>query len=296
MIDVSSAPHRGPFAWLRALFSNGPGLSAPFEAVTIDMPDIVPVHREAVVAFETPAKGDGFGFQVEIRCAWCAEGRLDQENLNRAIDRYQADMPQRLAERVRNIARRYEPFRTEAAERAVNEALREGECFENGLVSCRTVAHLQPAPEVVHQQREAALELQDIEHRYAKSALQVKLLSQVTEEWRAFLAGGLTGVRQDGDALSWLTPWAVLLAEQPDRAATEVSDMFQQRHKQVDEFARLLEKQAKGYQGTELFEFVVTNEQQLRHAMRLFNLPLPGELDPGEGLSEPLPRARPARD
>ncbi|WP_406740204.1 hypothetical protein [Streptomyces atratus] len=295
---MTSTPRRGPFTWLRALFGGGPGpvVGMPFEAVTVEVPEIVSVHRNSTVTFETPAKGDGFGFHVEIRCDWCAEGRLDQERLSRSIDSYQAVMPQRLNERVRDIARRYEPFRAEEAELAVNHALREGECFENGLVSCRTVAYLQPAPEVLEQQRKAALELQDIEHRYAKSALHVKLLSEVSEKWRAFLAGGLAGVREDSDALSWLTPWAVLLAEQPDKAATEVGDMFRQRQKQVDEFVKLLEKQAKGYQAQDLFEFVVTNEQQLGHAMRLFGLPLPGELDSGGGLSEPLPRAQSARD
>ena len=296
---MTSTPRRGPFAWLRALFGGGlePVARVPFETVTVDVPEIMSVHRSSAVTFETPAKGDGFGFQVEIRCDWCAEGRLDQEKLNGAIDGYQAAMPQRLTERVRDVARRYEPFRAEEAEHAVNDALREGECFENGLVSCRTVAHLRPAPEVLDRQRKAALELQDIEHRYAKSALQVKLLGEVAEKWRAFLADGLAGVRQDGDALAWLTPWAVLLAEQPDKAATEVGDMFRQRQKQVEEFVRLLEKQAKGYQAQDLFEFVVTNERQLGHAMRLFGLPLPGELDSEGGWSEPLPRAaQPTRD
>ncbi|MFG2176407.1 hypothetical protein ACGFMO_34460 [Streptomyces niveus] len=295
---MTSTTRRGPIAWLRALFGGGADsvVRMPIEAMTVDVPEIVSVHRNSTVAFETPARGDGFGFQVEIRCDWCAEGRLDGERLSRAIDGYQEDMPQRLTERVRDIARRYEPFRAEEAELAVNHALRDGECFENGLVSCRTVAYLRPAPEVLEQQRKAALELQDIEHRYAKSELQVKLLSDVAEQWRVFLAGGLAGVRQNGDALSWLTPWAVLLAEQPDKAATEVGDMFRQRQKQVDEFVRLLEKQAKAYQAQDLFEFVVTNEQQLSHAMKLFGLPLPGELDAEGGLPEPLPRAQSARD
>ncbi|MFE3941174.1 hypothetical protein ACFXPV_04725 [Streptomyces sp. NPDC059118] len=291
---MTSTPHRGRFAWLRTLFGPKP-VVRPFEAVAVDVPEFVSVHRNSTVVFETPARGDGFGFQVEIRCDWCAEGRLDEERLSTAIDSYQTAMPQRLTERVRDVARRYEPFRAEEAELAVNQALQEGECFENGLVSCRTVANLQPAPEVLEQQRRAALELQDIEHRYAKSALQVKLLSDVAEKWRAFLVEGLAGVRQSGDAVSWLTPWAVLLAEQPDKAATEVGDMFRQRQKQVDEFVKLLEKQAKGYQAQDLFEFVVTNEQQLGHAMRLFGLPLPGELDSEGGLSEPLPRAQSAR-
>lgn len=295
MVDVTSTSRRGPFAWLRGLFSGRPEQGTPFEAVTVEVPEIASVHRNSIVRFETPAKGDGFGFQVEIRCDWCAEGRLDELTLGRALDGYQAVMPERLTERVRDIARHYEPFRAEDAERAVNDHLREGECFENGLVNCRTVAYLQPAPEVLEQQRKAALELQDIEHRYAKSALQVRLLSEVAEKWRAFLAGGLAGVRQNDDALAWLTPWAVLLAEQPDKAATEVGEMFRQRQNQVDGFIKLLEKQSKAYQAQDLFEFVATNERQLSHAMRLFGLPLPGELDSGGEPAEPLPRARPVR-
>ncbi|WDM11876.1 hypothetical protein J3S85_10230 [Streptomyces lavenduligriseus] len=293
---MSSTSRRGPFSWLRDLFGGRPGPGVPFEAVPVDLPETVSVHRTSTVTFETPSKGDGFCFRVEIRCDWCAEGRLDRETLDRAVEDYQAAMPDRLMERVRDVARRYEPFRAEDAEHAVNDHLREGECFENGLVTCRTVAHLQPAPEVLERQRNAALELQEIEHRYAKSALQVRLVSEVAEKWRAFLAGGLAGVRQNGDALAWLTPWAVLLAEQPDKAATEVGDMFRQRQSQLDGFIKLLEKQSKAYQAQDLFEFVVTNEEQLGHAMRLFGLPLPGELESGQGLEEPLPRARTARD
>ncbi|WP_030751717.1 hypothetical protein [Streptomyces sp. NRRL F-5135] len=287
---MTGMPPRGAWGWLRALFGGRRQSVLSFESMTMDVPETAVVHRDSVVSFETPARGDGFDFQVEIRCEWCAEGRLDQEVLGRAIDGYQADMPQRLTERVRDITRLYEPFRAEEAELAVNDALREGECFENGLVRCRTVAFLRPAPEVLEQQRKAALELQDIEHRYAKSALQVELLTQVSERWRTFLAEGLVGTRQNDDSLSWLTPWAVLLAEQPDRAATEVGDMFQQRRGQLEDFLKFLEQQVKAHQAHDVFDFVVTNEHQLGRAMRMFGLPLPGDLASGSGEAEPLPQ------
>ncbi|MFF9864248.1 hypothetical protein ACF1G0_02285 [Streptomyces sp. NPDC013953] len=302
---MTSTPRRGPLGWLRALFGGGPQRAtthlaplashAPHTAPEIDVPERIAVHRETLVSFETPAKGGGFDFHVDVRCHWCAEGRYDQTALHRTLEDHLAAMPQRLAERVRDVARAYEPFRAEDAEAAVNEALQEGECFDNGLVTCRTVAFLRPAPEVAEQQRQAALELQRIEHRYARSALQVRLLSDVTEEWRVFLAGGLAGVRQDEEASSWLTPWAVLLAEQPDKAATEVGDMFRQRQAQFEHFVKLLGRQKKEYEARDLFEFVVANEQQLGHAMRLFGLALPGEPGPGGGYdaggpAEPLPR------
>ncbi|MFJ2554863.1 MULTISPECIES: hypothetical protein [unclassified Streptomyces] len=290
MVDVIRTRRRSALAWLRALFGGLSEPFLPFAATTADVPEIEKVHRNSTVSFETPSRGGGFDFRVEIRCEWCAEGRLDQETLGRAIDSHQEAMPQYLLDRVRDIARLYEPFRVEEAELAVNDDLRQGECFENGLVRCRTVAYFQPSPEVLERQRKAALELQDIEHRYAKSALQVELLGQVSEKWRTFLAGGLAGVRQDDDVLSWLTPWAVLLAERPDQAATEVGDMFQQRQKQLDEFGKILERQAKGHQERDLFDFVITNEKQLGHAMRLFGLELPGSPASGGGPAEPLPQ------
>ncbi|MEU8822318.1 hypothetical protein [Streptomyces sp. NPDC048636] len=286
---MTSTPRRGPFAWIRAWFGGDMEPAAnPF--VQVDVAELETIHRSTQVTFETPAKGGGFDFLVEIRCDWCAEGRLDLETLRGAIDSYQAAMPQRLSERIRDIARRYEPFHVEEAERSINDALKTGECFEGGLVSCRTVASLQPAPEVVEQQRKAALELQEIEHRYAKSALRVRLLANATQEWREFLASGLVGARRDGDSLSWLTPWAVLLAEQPDKAATEVSVMYQQRQEHVADFIKLLQGQTKNYQSQDIFEFVVANERHLGHAMRLFGLPLPGESGTGDGPAEPLPR------
>ncbi len=291
---MTGTTRRGPLTWLRALLGRGPQAVAPlFESPEVHVPELTAVHQESTVAFETPAGGGGFDFQVEIRCDWCAEGRLDQGTLSSAIDGYRASMPQLLTERVREIAGRYAPFRVEEAERAVNEALREGECFENGLVRCRTTAFLRPAPEVLEQQRRAALEMQEIEHRYAKSALQVRLLSEVAEQWREFLAGGLAGVRHDDETSSWLTPWAVLLAEQPDKAATEVGSMFRLRQEQFDRYVKLLGRQHKEYEARDLFEFVAKNEQQLGHAMRVFGLSLPGEDGAGDGPAEPLPR--PAR-
>ncbi|MEU1788260.1 hypothetical protein ABZ553_20780 [Streptomyces sparsogenes] len=291
---MTSNPRRGPLGWLRALFGGRPE-PLSFDAMTVEVPELTAVHRASTVSFETPARGGGFDFQIEIRCDWCAEGRLDQETLHRAIDGYQATMPQRLTERVRDIAREHEPFHAEEAERAINQELKEGECFENGLVSCRTTAFVQPAPQVLEQQRKAALELQEIEHRYAKSALQVQLLRDVAQQWRAFLAGGLAGVRTDDDnSVAWLTPWAVLLAEQPDKAATEVGDMFRRRQEQLEHFAKLLGRQEKDYKAQDLFDFVFANERQLGHAMRLFGLPMPGEIDRGTGPEEPLPR--PVRD
>jgi hypothetical protein len=285
---MTSTPRRGPFAWLRALFGSRP---APLPlAEPPEIPEIETVHRSSVVSFETPARGGGFAFQVEIRCDWCAEGRLDRMALGRTISGCEAGMPERLAERIRDVARRYEPFRAEEAERAVNEELSAGECFDGGLVTCRTTAFLQPAPEVLEQQRAAALELQEIEHRYAKSALQVRLLSEVSEQWRTFLADGLAGVRAGDETASWLTPWAVLLAEQPDQAATEVPGMFLRREEQFNQFVKLLGGQKKAYDAHDLFDFVAKSEQQLGHAMRLFGLTAPNAIGAGDGPAEPLPR------
>ncbi|MEV4948726.1 hypothetical protein [Streptomyces sp. NPDC053755] len=293
---MTSTPRRGPISWLRSLFGRQALPDAPvFSPVTVDVPEIAVVHRESVVSFETPAKGGGFDFHVEIRCDWCAEGRLDTYSLSRAVDGYQAALPQRLAERVREITRDYQPFHAQEAERAVNEALREGECFDSGLVTCRTSTVVRPAPEIVEQQRKAALDLQEIEHHYAKSSLRVRLLSEVAEEWRAFLASGLVDVRPDDESASWLTPWAVLLAERPEEAAAEVGAMFRERQKQLDQFVTLVGRQRKEYQAHDLFEFVIDNERQLGRAMRLFGLAPAGESEPGGGPAEPLPQPRSSR-
>ncbi|MEO3973818.1 hypothetical protein [Streptomyces sp. CAU 1734] len=289
---MTSASHRGLFSRLRRLFGGRPDSSPPFPGLPVNVPERMVVHRGSLVSFTTPSKGDGYDFQVSIRCDWCAEGRFDGETLNLAIDEYESTMPLLLEGLVREVAREFAPFRVEAAELAVNKSLSTEMCFANGLVSCRSVARLQPAPEVLEWQRAAARELHAIEHRYAKSALQVRLLSRTAEEWRDFLAEGLVNAPQDEDTLSWLTPWAVLLAEQPDRAASEVGEMFQQRRRQVEDFVKLVDSQASRYQAHDLFDFVATNERNLGHAMRVFGLPLPGKPEPEGVQPGPLPPAR----
>ncbi|MFF8955084.1 hypothetical protein [Streptomyces sp. NPDC014894] len=294
---MTSAPHRGLFSRLRRFLGGGRSEAfQPFPGLPVDVPEKVTVHRGSLVSFTTPSKGDGYAFQVDIHCDWCAEGRFDRETLTYAIDEYESTMPQRLEELVRDVARGFDPFRVEAAEHAVNKELGKGGCIAEGMVSCRSIARLQPAPEVLEWQRTAARDLHAIEHRYAKSALQVRLLSRTAEQWRTFLAEGLVDTPQSQDTLSWLTPWAVLLADQPDKAASEVGEMFRQRRQQVDDFVKIVEGQTNRYQAHDLFDFVATNERNLGHAMRVFGLPLPGEPDPGSVQPGPLPRPRPAQD
>ncbi|MEV3870683.1 hypothetical protein [Streptomyces sp. NPDC049906] len=289
---MSSASPRGLFSRLRRFFGRGRSdVVPPFPGLPVDVPEKVTMHRGSLVSFTTPCKGDAYAFRVDVHCDWCAEGRFDRETLNLEIDAHESTVSQRLEELVRGVAREFDPFRVQAAEHAVNSALGQDACLSNGVVSCRPVARLQPAPEVLKWQQDAARELHDIEHHYAKSALRVQLLHRTAEQWRDFLAGGLVGALEGEDALSWLTPWAVLLAEQPDKAADEVGEMFRQRRSEVKDFLTLLERQTNGYQSHDLFEFVATRETQLGHAMRVFGLPLPGE----EGPNHPLPGPRSAR-
>lgn len=296
---VSGPPprRRGLRTWLRSVFG-----TAAYRGV--DLPEVLTVHRTTTITLETPAKGGGFVFHLDIRCDWCAEGRYDEEALNRSIDTYEEGLSQRLCDRIRRPAQEHEPYRVEAAERAVNEALAEGECFENGLVRCATLAHVRPAPEVRDRQQEAALRCQQIEHEYDLSRLRVHRLREVSAHWRDFLAEGLvTGIEGGADGtraraltprevelLSWITPWAVLLAERPEQAAVQVTEMFDQRSRQVGQFIKYLGDQTKAYQHMDLFDFVVTNEQQLAHAMRVFGMPMPGDLTPPTGPPDPLPR------
>ncbi|MFI6584165.1 hypothetical protein [Embleya sp. NPDC050493] len=288
---------RGLRTWLRSLFGS------PTHG-GVDLPEVLTVHRTTTISLETPARGNGFMFHLDVRCDWCAEGRYDEAALHRSIDTYQEGLSDRLADRIRKPAQEHEPYRVEDAERAVNAALAEGECFENGLVRCATLAQVRPAPEVRDREQEAALRRQQIEHEYDLSRLRVRRLREVSAHWRDFLAEGLvTGIEGGADGtrtraltphevetLSWITPWAVLLAERPEEAAVQVARMFDQRTGQVQSFIDYLSAQTRAYQQMDIFDFVVTNEKQLKSAMQVFGLPMPGALTPRSGPSEPLPR------
>ncbi|MFI1383893.1 hypothetical protein [Embleya sp. NPDC020886] len=292
-----SPRRRGLRTWLRSVFRSPVHVGA-------DLPELLTVHRTTTISLETPARGGGFMFHLDIRCDWCAEGRHDEAALQRSIDTYQEGLSDRLADRIRKPAQEHEPYRVEDAERAVNAVLADGECFENGLVRCATLARVQPAPEVRDREQEAALRRQQIEHEYDLSRLRVRRLREVSAHWRDFLAEGLvTGIEGGADGtrtraltphevetLSWTTPWAVLLAERPQEAAVQVARMFDERTGQVQLFIDYLSAQTKAYQQMDIFDFVVTNEEQLGRAMKVFGMPMPGGPTSRSGPPEPLPR------
>lgn len=113
-----SAPAwRRRWAWFVSLFEKKPRTIAPpepsptkFESFVVPAPTLKP--------FSTPAKGDGFTFEIQANVVWIANVgddsdrrvRLSRERVEKAVEERRATIRQELMTAVRPIARTYAPF------------------------------------------------------------------------------------------------------------------------------------------------------------------------------------------
>jgi hypothetical protein len=130
MSTQDSRSRRGFFAWLADVFR-----PRPRGAVTV-VDHVVSEYRTGTPT-EMPAEGGVYHFNVSYDLTWSARG-MSRSTLVSWIDSYRESAERTLHNTIWPIARGFSPAQPEAAEAAMNEALREGWCFgEPGeVVAC----------------------------------------------------------------------------------------------------------------------------------------------------------------
>lgn len=126
-----SPRRRGFFGWLAGLFRPRPHIGS------VTLVDHVVSEYRTGTPIEVPAEGGVFHFTVNYDLTWSARG-MSRSTLVSWIDSYQESAERALRNTIWSVARGYLPSKPEAAEAAMNEALREGWCFgEPGeVVAC----------------------------------------------------------------------------------------------------------------------------------------------------------------
>ncbi|WP_327090822.1 hypothetical protein OIE66_09415 [Nonomuraea sp. NBC_01738] len=216
---------------------------------------IVPEHG---TTFETPAKGDGFSFEVTIHCVPKAvpKRRFRSEPV---IDR-EAVLGQIRAQ-VRERCRQHSPFTPEEAEREINARLRPS--IPQGW-------HVRVEVGATEQVRVLQQKAQAEQH--AVAALAEVVRSRVTE---------LGNLREHVESFlkvaaeSWESRYAIALSQQPDHAAAIVNKMYDERKKEAEQLMNSVQKMVEAHKTADIYDLVIASDGALRQALASLGVAVP---------------------
>ncbi|HEX2132696.1 MAG TPA: hypothetical protein VHH15_14160 [Actinophytocola sp.] len=180
MTTAAPTPRRGLFARIRGWFTR-PVLT-PADTVVLEYRTGDPIV--------VPADGGVFTFTVEYDLTWSARG-VWAETLRERVDRYHDSAVRALRTAIWPISRATEPHRPEDAERAMNEALRDGWCYgeETGeLVACRASVRVLADGRVLDRHLPLWERLVELDLRYRVEHRRIDHLVDLLERWRDVLA------------------------------------------------------------------------------------------------------------
>ena len=264
----------------------------------IKMPTLLDVHEPSEeFIFETPALGDAFNFRIRVRCAWTVQATASEEKMEEKIAEVREFIQQsraitrdRLEERVRPIARTFPPYRAAEAEKALNETL--ADCLNDGdvRVTVRTWVDVsdpvrQDLQKVWHERLiaesgsklDSDLKMRQLDLSGDLKKAHVAQLGELQEEWRKLLVAGLTGIGAvDEASATWLAPYALKLAEDPENAAGYLKDVLERR---VDHAERLLaDLGALAIDDrVEAIEFAFQSQSALHRLLMYLGVPIPAQ-------------------
>jgi hypothetical protein len=262
----------------------------------IKMPTLLDLHEPSdEFSFETPALGDGFNFHVRVRCSWTVQATASDEEMERKtaevrefIRQSRAITRDRLEERIRPIARTFPPYRAAAAEKALNDTI--SDCLNDGdvRVTVRTWVDVsdpvrEDLQKVWHErlvaesgsELESDLKLRQLTLSGDLKKAHVAQLGELQEEWRKLLVAGLAGLGAvDEASATWLAPYALKLAEDPENAAGYLKDVLERR---VDHAERLLaDLGALAIDDrVEAIEFAFQSQSALHRLLMYLGVPIP---------------------
>jgi hypothetical protein len=249
----------------------------PFE-----LPELLNVHEPSdTFTIETPALGDGFNFLVRVRCSWCVQATATKREKKQKTAQVREFMEtnrditrERIEERIRPIARTFEPYRAAEAEELINQKV--VDCLNDGdvRVTVRTwVDVCDPVREdlqKVWRQRLVADANGDMQKAY------VDLLTALQKAWQGLLVTGLETMGAVPESAAWLAPYALALAEDPKNAAGYLKRALDERVDHTENLLRNLGAMVVDDR-IEAIEFAFQSDSALRRLLTYLGVPVPGE-------------------
>lgn len=246
------------------------------------LPDLLDTDEpEDTLRFQTPAKGDGYHFEISVRCSWCVQATAYPEHMKRRtqeikslIDEQRPVIRDRIENTVRRIARSYPPYRPAEAEHAIGDEL--GACLSEGDLRVKVQVRVDvcdPVREDLRQVWKKRL-AEDAQGESQKASVQ--LTGELQDLWRDLLLGGLKDIGEIQTAkTAWIAPYALALAQDPQQSAAEyLRKMIAHR---VDHAESLLTELGELVvdQRVEAIEFAFGSDSALRAVLKLLGVPVP---------------------
>jgi hypothetical protein len=262
------------------------------------MPSLLDLHEPSEeFSFETPSLGDAFNFRVRVRCSWIVQATASEEEMDEKIaevrdfiEQSHAITRDRLEERVRPIARTFPPYRAAEAEKALNETI--SDCLNDGdlRVTVRTWVDVsdpvrEDLQKVWHERliAESGSELDsDLKKRQLDLGGELKkahvaLLGELQQDWRKLLIAGLVGMGAVDEAhATWLAPYALKLAEDPENAAGYLKDVLTRRVDHAEQLLADLGALAIDDR-VEAIEFAFQSQSALHRLLMYLGVPIPAQ-------------------
>jgi hypothetical protein len=263
---------------------------------SIKMPSLLDVHEPSEeFSFETPAFGDAFNFCVRVRCSWTVQATASEDETEKKIAEVREFIRQsrvitrdRIEERVRPIARTFPPYRAAEVEKRLNETI--SGCLNDGdiRVTVRTWVDVsdpvrEDLQKVWHErlvaesgsELDSALKKRQMELNGDLKKAHVALLGELQEEWRKLLITGLVGMGAVGEAnATWLAPYALRLAEDPENAAGYLKDVLNRRVDHAEQLLADLGALAIDDR-VEAIEFAFQSQSALHRLLMYLGVPIP---------------------
>jgi hypothetical protein len=264
----------------------------------IRMPTLLDVHEPSEeFSFETPARGDAFNFHIRVRCSWIVQATAPSDpkaiknktaEIRKFIQRNRAITRDRIEERIRPEARKFPPYRAAEAEDALNNAI--SDCLNDGDIRVMVRAWVDvPGPlredlQKVWRERLVAESARDLERilQTANSELEgdlqlrhIKMLGERQQAWRELLQAGLAGIGAVDEAkATWLAPYALKLAEDPENAAGYLKDVLDRRINHAEDLLADLGALAMNDR-IEAIEFAFQSQSVLHRLLMYLGVPIP---------------------
>jgi hypothetical protein len=262
----------------------------------IKMPTLLDVHEPSEeFRLETPALGDAFNFLVRVRCSWTVQATASEEEMEEKIaavrefiEKSRAITRDRIEERVRPVARTFPPYRAAEAERALNDTI--SDCLNDGdvRVTVRTWVDVSDPVRAdlqkVWHDRLVADSSCELEGDLKKARIQldgdlkkehVRLLGERQDAWRELLIAGLAGIGAVDEAkATWLAPYALKLAEDPENAAGYLQSVLERRVSHAEQLLGALGVLAMDDR-VEAIEFAFQSQSALHRLLMYLGVPVP---------------------
>jgi hypothetical protein len=209
-------------------FRNRRGDDWPGSRPPQGLPDLVESDEpQDTFTLETPALGDAHNFLIGVRCSWHVQATAPKESkkrraqeISKIIEEYRPVVRRRIEETIRRTARDFPPYRAAQAEDAIRSTLTE--CIYEGDIRIKVQIRVDVCEQVQEDLKKVWHErlLEDAKGDLKKA--NVELIEELQGMWHKLLLGGLEGIGEVKAAkTSWIAPYALALAQDPEESAAE---------------------------------------------------------------------------